>query len=776
MREGAPNSKIMEATLTEARPAQSAEAQYSSIPYGAALLAGCGVLALYAISLAPSTAFWDTSEYIATAQILGIPHPPGNPLFVLMARAWELVLAPTGLSVPVRINLFSAFMSAGAAVFWFLIVYRILSSFTENEIVRRVGSGASVLLSATAFTVWNQSNVNEKVYTLSLFTIALLSWLAFLWRDQVEEHRGLSPRLNWHDDNVLVLAMYVLALSVGNHLMAFLAAPALLVLLLMVKPRALANWRLYLWALVFAFIGLSVHLYLPIRAELAPIINEANPTCASLGEAVVSILTFGAAGCEELSAALAREQYAKPPVTDRLAPFWAQILNYVQYFDWQWSRSLMGTQGWLAPARLPFTLLFVGLGGFGAWRHWQRDRISFTYIATLFATLSLGLLFYLNFRYGYSQVGAYGLPFEQGEVRERDYFFIVSFSLWGLWSGIGLTALWLEASDRLGPGRRGLMRGGLVMLLALLPLVLNWSYASRAGDYAARDWAFNLLNSVEPYGILFTNGDNDTFPLWYLQEVEGVRQDVTVAVWSYLNTPWYAKQLRDLTRPCNQPGEAEQDPTRITCQREFRPDGAASVYEAGAPYPSDTALPLTDEEIDAVTGFGYTQLPQDVIFEARGIQVPLAAGTTLPAADQFILSMIRNSWGDRPIYFAMTTNAHRNLGLQEHVARQGLAFKLLSPPEKEHPDLVPMPPDGPYAEVFGAYVDVPRTRQLLGEEFVYRDITGFSRWPDDSTRGIPTYYGYAHLALSQAEQALGNEEAAQRNLERAEEWFALAER
>src|SRR5690606_16099440 len=124
---------------------------------------------------------------------------------------------------------------------------------------------------------------------------------------------------------------------------------------------------------------------------------------------VVSVLTFGAAGCEELSAALAREQYAKPPITDRLAPFSSQLLNYIQYFDWQWSRSLSGVTGWLAPARLPFTLLFTALGGYGAWRHAQRDRTSFAYLVTLFATLSLGLVVYLNFKYGFSQVGAYGL-------------------------------------------------------------------------------------------------------------------------------------------------------------------------------------------------------------------------------------------------------------------------------------------------------------------------------------------------------------------------------
>ena len=748
-------------------------------PYGLALLAGALVFALYAITLGPTTWFWDTSEYIATAHILGIPHPPGNPLFVLLARAWELMLAPTGLSVAVRVNLFSALMGAATAGLWYLVVHRVLATFTDREMVRRVGAGAAVLLSATAYTVWNQSNVNEKVYTVSLFTIALLSWIAFLWRDHVEQHRqggaDAASGKGWHDDNALVFMVFVLALSVGNHLMAFLAAPALVLLIFLVKPQVFVNWRIYAWSAVFVVVGLSVHLFLPIRAGLDPIINEADPTCQALGDAVVSVVTFGKAGCEELSAALAREQYAKPPVTERLAPFWAQIANYFQYFDWQWSRSLMGNVGYFAAARLPFTLLFLGLGAFGAYRHWQRDRISFAYVATLFGTLSLGLVFYLNFRYGFGQVQALGLSYDLAEVRERDYFFLVSFSMWGLWAGIGITALWLGLAERLGGERKALLTGSPVLALALIPLVLNWPYASRAGDYSARDWAYNLLNSVEPYGVLFTNGDNDTFPLWYLQEVEGVRRDVTVIVWSYLNTPWYAKQIRGLTTPCERPGAAAEEPTRIVCQREFDPAGAPDVY-SDAPYPTRTILPLADAQIDQATQFGYIQLPQDVVFEARGLRTQLPAGTVLPAADQFILTIVKEAWGDRPIYFAATTNAHRKLGLDPYVARQGVAYKLLTPEETRSPGLVPMPQDQPYSPVFGAYLDVPRTQQLLWGGFVYRDLIDKNHWTDDASRGIPTYYGYAHIALAQAQQALGNEAEVQRNVQRAEAWFGLSER
>jgi hypothetical protein len=744
-------------------------------PYALALVAGALVFLLYGVTLAPTTHFWDASEYITVAHILGIPHPPGNPLFVLMARAWELLLSVTGLSVAVRVNLFSSLMSAGAAVFWYLVVHRILEAFSTSERVRRVGAGAAVLVSATAFTVWSQSNVNEKVYTISLFTIALLSWVAFLWRDHVELHRGMQGG-RWHDDNAIVFMVFVLALSVANHLMAFLAAPALVLLLFLVKPQVFMNWRIYAWSAVFLVVGLSVHLFLPIRAGLGPIINEAAPTCAGLGEALVSVLTFGSAGCENLSAALAREQYAKPPVTERMAPLWAQMANYFQYFDWQYARSLMGNHGYLAPARLPITLLFLGLGGYGAWEHWKRDRISFAYLGTLFLTLSVGLVFYLNFRYGYNQVGALGLSVDLAEVRERDYFFLVSFSMWGLWVGIGLTALWLQLTERLGGRDRAPLLASPVLALAFLPLLLNWSYASRAGDYSARDWAYNLLQSVEPYAVLFTNGDNDTFPLWYLQEVEGIRRDVTVMVWSYLNTPWYVQQVRDLSTPCEQRGQAAQDRTRIICQREFDPATSPEFYADLARYPTRTAVPLSDQDIEQATRFGFIQIPQTAVFESRGIRTELAAGSFLMAADQFVLTIVKEAWGDRPVYFAGTTNVHRKLGLDRFVARQGVAYKLLTPEEAASGRYLAMPQDHPMSPIYGAYLDLERTETLLWDTFAYRNLLEMRHWVDDPTRGIPTYYAYAHVAVAQARQMMGDEAEVQRNLQRYEQLMDLSER
>ncbi|HEV2148923.1 MAG TPA: DUF2723 domain-containing protein [Longimicrobiaceae bacterium] len=763
-----------EAAPAVRRPARI-EALHHRPPYLWALVAGIAVFALYAITLARTTSTWDTSEYIATAHILGIPHPPGNPLFVLMAHTWETLLGFTGLSVAVRINLFSAVMSAASHALWFLVMHRVIAFFTPSETVRRVGAAACVAISATAFTVWSQSNVNEKVYTVSFLTIAVVSWLAFLWRDHVEEHVGVSTTTRWHDDNVLVLMVFLLFLSSeGNHRMALLAAPALLAFVAMVKPRSLMNWRLYAWSLAFLALAVTVQLFLPIRSALNPIINEAQPTCpGGLGSALQSVLTFGSSGCEALSASLNREQYGKPPVTERMAPLSDQLANYFQYFDWQWSRWLGGVQGYFAPQRLPFTALFLGLGIFGAVQHYKRDRKSFAYMAILFATLSFGLVFYMNFKYGYAQVQSAGLDFRLGEVRERDYFFLISFSIWGLYAGLGLTALWLYLQEEAG----SVWLTAPVLLVALLPLGLNWQYANRSNDYATRNLAYNLLQSVEPYGVLFTHGDNDTFPLWYLQEVEGIRRDVTVIVGTYLNTPWYAQQLRNLTRPCPTPDAWAEHPTRIVCQRPFDPSMAPAFY-GNPPKPTRSILtaadgtPMSDAEIARIMQ-SMVPLPEDVVFEARGMEAVVPGGRYLTPADQLTLTIIKEAWGDRPIFFASTGDAHRQLGLEPFVTRTGLAYKLTTPEEAQRYQA--MPKDSPYAPILGAYMDVERHRKLVSEVFQYGDLINRPVWPDDATRGFPTYYANAHLALAVAEDQLGNAPAAERHIQQTERWMKLAQ-
>ncbi|MGD8729780.1 MAG: DUF2723 domain-containing protein, partial [Gemmatimonadota bacterium] len=266
--------------MTTEIPVPPEEAAESGPPYALAAVCGAVVWALYVVTLAPTTAFWDTSEYIATAHIVGIPHPPGNPLFVFVGRVWSTLLSPLGLPVAVRINLLAATTSAAAAGFFFLVAHRVLSSFVEEERFVRLGAFVSVLPGATAFTVWSQSTVNEKVYTLSLLVIAAVSWLAVLWHDR-RDRPGGARYLLW--------IVFLLALGSTNHMMSVLPAPALVVLVFLSGPSRLLRWGFVWRAVVLCVLGLSFNFVLPIRASLHPAINEGDPTCESFVSAAAAI-------------------------------------------------------------------------------------------------------------------------------------------------------------------------------------------------------------------------------------------------------------------------------------------------------------------------------------------------------------------------------------------------------------------------------------------------------------------------------------------------------
>src|ERR1043166_5097191 len=309
-----------------ASPALPPSVTIEKPPYLMAACVSLGALILYILTLAPTTQFWDTSEYIAAAYTLGIPHPPGNPLFVLMAHVWGLIPFVQGYAE--RINLFAAVTSAVSAGCWFLVAERWLRSFVPAKLPRRLCAIAGALVSATSFTVWNQSVVNEKVYTLSLLSIALILWLIVRWDDQ--------PPGEAHD-HYLLLIVYLLALTATNHMMGVLVGPVVLVLLYpplkRERPVGLAARRvewsqwlvfcsayalivasglesstplklaavLFAAALVYALayarngdfavavllvavVGVSVYLFLPIRAAHFPPINEGEPTTPAARE------------------------------------------------------------------------------------------------------------------------------------------------------------------------------------------------------------------------------------------------------------------------------------------------------------------------------------------------------------------------------------------------------------------------------------------------------------------------------------------------------------
>jgi len=442
-----------------------------------------------------------------------------------------------------------------------------------------------------------------------------------------------------------------------------------------------------------------------------------------------------------------RGQYGKPELTERQAPLGAQIGRWWLYFKWQWVRDAHGDspglQGMLAS-------VFLVLGLIGGWVHWRRDPRSFAFFGPLMLTLTLLLIYYLNFKYGASQNPELGDSVPR-EVRDRDYFFLWSFSAWSVWAALGLTYLWESVGAVLGhetqkignelvdlPTRRSWAMTSPILLLAIVPLFANWKSASRAGQTDTADFAIDMLNSVEPYGVLVTVGDNDTFPLWYAQEVLGVRKDVIVANTSLMNTDWYMRQM--IRRPPYE-YDAAKGPAAYRGQTWVKPVGPP--------------LKMTMSEADSVP-IG-TDLTQPQLFVKDHIRAVVPAHF-LARADWFVLKMIQD--GTRPIYLSRTSgNYATELGISGYMLTQGLARKLMPDSVRAGKDTLAVPGEG--------MVDLPRTMALWKEFKAPASLIRKNDWVDRPSVGIPYLYVSTGVILYEALMTKGEPKAASDVLDEA---------
>ena len=308
------------------------------------------------------------------------------------------------------------------------------------------------------------------------------------------------------------------------------------------------------------------------------------------------------------------------------------------------------------------------LGLFGMLYHFSRDWRRAFCVLILFLVTGIGIILYLN-----------QTPMQP---RERDYSYVASFFAFSFWIGIGATGLMATVRDYVQRLPSAFRRGGLGLAVVVVCLavpvhmmIVNYDDHDRSGRYAAPDFAHNMLMSVAPNAVLLTNGDNDTFPLWYLQEVEGVRRDVRVANLSLLNTPWYVRQLKHQWSR-----ESEPLPIGMTDDQiaglEVQLWSPQTVMLPGA-----TAVETEFSEVSAgeeewddslswmLTGRPYTVDPQ------TNEPVNLLYGADIAVLDMIATNAL-TGWR-RPIYFAVTVASDGRLDLDDYLQLEGQAQRVV---------------------------------------------------------------------------------------------------
>ncbi len=715
---------------------------------------------VYLDTLAPTVSFWDCGEFIATSYTLGVPHPPGSPLFLLIGRLFSIL--PIGSDIAYRVNLISPIVSALAVMFLFLIIVQLLKSWGNPKTPLHklaVYGGAFIGAMTFAFTDSHWFNaVEAEVYAFSTFLTAIVVWLILKW----EEHADKPG----HERYLLIIA-YIIGLALGIHLLNLLAiffialiiyfkkkkvssipwliadliigvaiigiifliclqfkvgfsVQAILTLgsFLMIyillfrnskKPRvkehaqnvlmaALASGiflvingvvihgipkiadkfglfavalvlltilAVTIWAinkkhnlvslafmsLVLIIVGYSSYTTIFIRSTQNPTIDENDPETT-----------------HQAVAYLEREQYGKRSFTDifdrkvwkpeaaykykgksGMYYLWNYQIKkmYIRYFNWQFIGRHKAN---VNPFQfiLPFPFL---IGIYGLLTHFNKDKHKALAVLALFLFTGLMIVFYLNQ--------------DDPQPRERDYSYVGSFFAFSIWIGIGATAIISHLTKlknkKLRKPLTYLVTIALIIALPVNVLRANYHEHSRKGNYVASDYSYNILQTCEPNGIIFTNGDNDTFPLWYLQEVEGVRKDVRIVNLSLLNTPWYIKQLRNNEPKITIGGLSDSDIDRLT------------------------VIPWKTSKVKISPPPGMEIPPME--WELK----PTIMNRGLRIQDIMILQILEANRWKKPVYFAVTVSPENKLGMDSFLQMDGLAFRVhpekvkrINPEKLEH--------------------------------------------------------------------------------------------
>jgi tetratricopeptide (TPR) repeat protein len=683
---------------------------------------------IYLKTMAPTVSFWDCGEFIACSYIVGVPHPPGTPLFILIGRVFTLI--PLFGQIAARVNFISVLTSALAVWLCYLIIVKLVSHWQKKDdsfwsnISKYVGGIAGSLFLAFSKTFWSNA-VEAEVYGASMFLMFLILYLGLMWMDRRDTPKG---------DRLLVLIAYLGLLSTGIHMTVFLIMPAIFLLVVLVDRHKLLDWRFWItglvlalvmhsvtpffvfmgtwffltfilmqvsskkkaWALIFSImlvgvIGYSTQLYIPIRSSLEPAIDENNPSDWPSFKAFLERKQYGA------QSMIARMFYRRGSWSNQFGT--KENMGFWGFFREQFTDEKL----WIIP-------VFLGL--LGIWEEIRKRKREGTVLLFLVLACTVGLILYMNFADGTKPDPLSG-EIIRLEVRDRDYFFTPGFMFFALVMGVGASALIANLDHLLG--KRGIPHHPALIVLSIILLFLpiftlteNYHKNDRTGNWIPYNYGYNLLIGCEKDAILVTNGDNDTFPLWFLQNVEKLRQDVRVVNLSLLNADWYILQLKNIWKV---PIDLSYE--QIKCVNIKLPNGRT--------------IPRPQEPF------------YDPIRKQKGFLFPyydINSKKMIRVQDMMIQNiLLANNWR-YPFYFSSTTPPSNRVGLDKHLKDEGLIELVV-------------------AEEGDRMIDVEKYQKNLLEVYRYQSMNDINVYKDENAVGLVNSISeeFIDLALYYREQS-----------------------
>jgi hypothetical protein len=657
---------------------------------------------VYLMTVQRTLSFWDCGEFIACSAILGIPHPPGAPLWVLIGRIFSML--PTASDIGFRINLISVLTSAGSAMFAYFVIVKFVRDWLGETIteVQKYGAYAAglfgSLLMAFAYSNWN-SAIEAEVYGSAMLLMMIIIWATLCWA----ERRDQPGANKW-----IVLVVYLSILSTLIHPTTYLVMPFIYLMIVMISEELRRDWRIWVTGIVLLLNVISLPWFIYGSAiwfviTAVSYLGKRNP--AWVLPLLLMSATAVAWSCQGY---VMLRSSQKPAVNENAPDNWGKFMDYLQRKQYgqgsmitrmftrrgalenQFGRhEHMGFWGYFENQygikKTAFTFTLFPLGLWGLWGLWIRRKEKGIPLFLMVLAATVGMVLYMNFADG-TMAGKFQNDEAYLEVRDRDYFWQPGFMLFAIAMGLGFAALW-DTLHRLAAskGAPKAVYGMLVFLLTpLIALKANYYENDRSNNYIAWDYAYNLLMSADKDAVVFTNGDNDTFPLWALQNAYGVRKDVRVANLSLINTDWYIKQLKN---------------------------------EMGVP------ISYTDGQIESLRPYRTSD------------------GKIARVQDAMIDNIIETNRWNVPIHFATTVSDDNRLykgkPIDDHLEMNGMMYRVKKDSGKE-------------------MIDIDGTIGLYQNTFRFRGVADSAVFKDENSARLTNNYSAGFLYASEALRKKGD--------------------